>query len=239
MPSSITQQECMPSELIAAMAMVQRACHSGHDNETLISGPALHVAVSVGIVHNLLPALAGLSTELSARTPTISQHVTQLTQAQDAIAAALPAAPHPLTLLDEHVALALASDKPTPPDTWVGLHGALKITAMALMNISLDLRLQRPAKHDEAQCDALTMVCCQVMGNDLALNAGAQTGQFEGNAFQPLMAHRLLQSIRLLTDATTVFTEYFVRGLTMNHERISHGLASSLMLVTSRATPLN
>ena len=227
---------------------------------------ALHVAASVGVAHNLLPALAGLRAELSAKSEPcrrggqasaareIEGHLLQLAQAHEAIERALPAV-HRLSMHEsrspdfgQQVATALAQglDLPfvnapdglsslTSLDTLLSLHGALKSAALALMNISSDMR-QRALQTTSSttQCDALTMVCCQVMGNDVSLTIAAATGQFEGRTFKPLIAHNLLQSIRLLTDATTVFTEFFVRGITMSHEPISHGLASSLMLVTSR-----
>ncbi len=240
MPSSIAQQDCMPSELTAAMAMVQRAQALG-EKEMVVSAEcmALHVAASVGIAHNLLPALESLHAELSLRTPEVCEHLGPLAQAETAITAALPCA-LPSTVLGDHVANALIqADHPTSLDTWVNLHEALRLTALALMNISTDLHLHQPARQDQAQCDALTMVCCRVMVNDLALNMGQASGQFKEQGFQPLVAHKLLQSIRLLADATTAFTEYFVRGITLNRERISHGLANSLMLVTSGSAPIN
>jgi len=142
-------------------------------------------------------------------------------------------------------------------DTLVSLHGALKTTACALMKIANDLRLAAsgprsglgelslpenepgssimPGKVNPTQCEALTMVCCQVMGNDVALSIGAASGHFELNVFKPLIAHNLLQSIRLLADATTSFDEHCVRGLQANHERIAELVANSLMLVTALA----
>ncbi|MBC7702232.1 hypothetical protein [Aquabacterium sp.] len=257
--------EVMPSELIAAMAMVKRACaKASRDMEQvnpamaqaidlatsqIISDPcaALHVAASVGVAHNLLPALASLSAELE-----LSEHVAQLSLAHGAIMAALPCA-HQLVMhqstsmqVREQVAKALtdtlklpfvsAADAVTPVnamDNLVSLHGALKAAAVALNDIAQAMRDLPPAQHDAMQCDALAMVCRQVVGNDVALVTEADAGELDGHTFKPLVARKLLQSIRLLTDATTVFTEYFVRGVSVNRERISQGLASSLMLVTS------
>jgi len=142
-------------------------------------------------------------------------------------------------------------------DTLVTLHGALKSTATALMKIANDLRLAAsgprsglgelslpenepgssimPGKVNPTQCEALTMVCCQVMGNDVALSIGAASGHFELNTCKPLIAHNLLQSIRLLADATASFDEHCVRGLEARRERIAELVANSLMLVTALA----
>lgn len=265
--------ENMPSELIAAMAMVKRACaKASHDLEQvnpgmaqaidlatskIISDPcaALHVAASVGVAHNLLPALAGLCAELELTTDLKDQKkglalVAQLMLAHETIMAALPCA-HQLVMqqgtsrpVREQVAKALtltlslpfigAAETITPVsamDKLVGLHGTLKLAAIALNNIAEAMRDLAPAQQDATQCDALAMVCRQVKDNDVALATGAHADQLDGHTFKPLVAHKLLQSIRLLTDATTVFTEYFVRGITVSRDRISHGLASSLMLV--------
>jgi len=142
-------------------------------------------------------------------------------------------------------------------DTLVTLHGALKTAACALMKIANDLRLAAsgprsglgelslpenepgssimPGKVNPTQCEALTMVCCQVMGNDVALSIGAASGHFELNVFKPLIAHNLLQSIRLLADATASFDAHCVSGLEANRERIAELVANSLMLVTALA----
>jgi fumarate hydratase class II len=140
-------------------------------------------------------------------------------------------------------------------DTLVNLHGALKSAATALMKIANDLRLAAsgprcgigelslpenepgssimPGKVNPTQCEALTMVCCQVMGNDVALSVGAASGQFELNVFKPVIAYNLLQSIRLLADAAHSFDEHCVRGLTANRERVAELVDHSLMLVTA------
>ncbi|HEY0856510.1 MAG TPA: lyase family protein, partial [Albitalea sp.] len=92
-----------------------------------------------------------------------------------------------------------------------------------------------PGKVNPTQCEALTMVCCQVMGNDVALAIGAAGGHFELNTYKPLIAHNLLQSIRLLADACESFNEHCVRGLVANTERIAELVNGSLMLVTALA----
>jgi fumarate hydratase class II len=140
-------------------------------------------------------------------------------------------------------------------DTLVVLHGALKTAAVALMKIANDLRWLAsgprcglgeltlpsnepgssimPGKTNPTQCEALTMACCQVIGNDTALTVGAACGHFELNTFKPLIAYNVLQSIRLLSDATRSFNEHCVRGLSANRERIAELVANSLMLVTA------
>ena len=92
-----------------------------------------------------------------------------------------------------------------------------------------------PGKVNPTQCEALTMACCQVMGNDVALSIGASMGHFELNTFKPLIAHNLLQSLRLLTDATTSFDTHCVQGITADRARIAQLLGDSLMLVTALA----
>jgi len=142
-------------------------------------------------------------------------------------------------------------------DTLVTLHGALKTAATALNKIANDLRLAAsgprsgigelqlpenepgssimPGKVNPTQCEALTMVCCQVMGNDVALTMGGASGHFELNTYKPLIAHNLLQSIRLLADACKSFDEHCVKGLHANREHIVQLVANSLMLVTALA----
>lgn len=142
-------------------------------------------------------------------------------------------------------------------DTLVSLHGALKTAATALNKIANDLRLAAsgprsgigeltlpenepgssimPGKVNPTQCEALTMVCCQVMGNDVALTMGGASGHFELNTYKPLIAHNLLQSVRLLADACKSFNENCVKGLQANRERIAQLVANSLMLVTALA----
>lgn len=134
-------------------------------------------------------------------------------------------------------------------------HGALKALATALTKIANDvrwlasgprcglgeLRLPEnepgssimPGKVNPTQCEALTMACCQVMGNDVALTLGAASGNFELNVYKPLIAHNFLQSLRLLTDAMASFDLHCARGIEPDRERIAELLAHSLMLVTA------
>ena len=140
-------------------------------------------------------------------------------------------------------------------DGIVAASGALKTLAVALMKIANDLRwlgsgprcglgeLQLPAnepgssimpgKVNPTQCEALTMVCVQVMGNDTAIAIAGSQGNFELNVFKPVMIHNLLHSIRLLTDACRSFTDFLVVGLEPNRPQIQQYLENSLMLVTA------
>ena len=140
-------------------------------------------------------------------------------------------------------------------DTLVSAHGALKTLAVALMKIANDVRwlasgprcglgeLQlpenepgssiMPGKVNPTQCEALTMLCAQVMGNDVALSVGGASGNFELNVFKPLMAHNFLQSVRLLADGMRSFEHHCVRGIEPDRARIASLMAQSLMLVTA------
>ena len=134
-------------------------------------------------------------------------------------------------------------------------HGALKTLAAALMKIANDVRWLAsgprsglgeltipenepgssimPGKVNPTQCEALTMLCCQVFGNDVALNFGGASGNFELNVFKPLIAHNFLQSVRLLADGMASFEEHCVRGIDANRARIAELVQRSLMLVTA------
>ena len=140
-------------------------------------------------------------------------------------------------------------------DGLVAMHGALKTLAVALLKIANDIRWLAsgprsglgeiripenepgssimPGKVNPTQCEALTMLCCQVMGNDVAIGIGGASGNFELNVFKPLIAHNILQSIRLLTDGMHSFEHHCVQGITANRERIAELLERSLMLVTA------
>ncbi len=142
-------------------------------------------------------------------------------------------------------------------DALVAAHGALKTLAAALMKIANDIRWLAsgprsglgelslpenepgssimPGKVNPTQCEALTMICCQVFGNDVALNFGGASGNFELNVYKPLIAHNFLQSVRLLADGMASFEAHCVRGIEANPERIAELMARSLMLVTALA----
>ncbi|KPF66983.1 fumarate hydratase [beta proteobacterium AAP99] len=140
-------------------------------------------------------------------------------------------------------------------DALVAAHGALKTLAASLMKIANDVRWLAsgprcgigeitipenepgssimPGKVNPTQCEALTMLCAQVFGNDVAVNIGGASGNFELNVFRPMIAHNVLQSIRLLADGCTSFEEHCARGIEPNRERIAQLLDQSLMLVTA------
>jgi fumarate hydratase class II len=140
-------------------------------------------------------------------------------------------------------------------DPLVTAHAALKTLAVALMKIANDVRwlasgprcglgeLRLPAnepgssimpgKVNPTQCEAMTMVCCQVLGNDLALTVGAASGNFELNVFKPLIVSNFLHSLRLLTDGVISFDRHCASGIEADRARIAELLANSLMLVTA------
>ncbi|WP_203466032.1 class II fumarate hydratase [Enterobacter quasihormaechei] len=143
-------------------------------------------------------------------------------------------------------------------DALVHTHGALKGLAASLMKIANDVRWLAsgprcgigeisipenepgssimPGKVNPTQCEAMTMLCCQVMGNDVAVNMGGASGNFELNVYRPMVIHNVLQSIRLLADGMESFNEHCAVGIEPNRERISQLLNESLMLVTALNT---
>ena len=90
-----------------------------------------------------------------------------------------------------------------------------------------------PGKVNPTQCEALTMIAAQVMGNDVAVGIGGASGNFELNVYKPLIIHNVLQSVRLLADGMTSFDEHCARGIEADRERIAELLDRSLMLVTA------
>ena len=88
-------------------------------------------------------------------------------------------------------------------------------------------------KVNPTQCEALTMVCVQVMGNDVAVGMAGSQGNFELNVFKPLMIHNLLESMALLSDACDSFRSHCIEGLELNRERVQSLMQASLMLVTA------
>ena len=95
-----------------------------------------------------------------------------------------------------------------------------------------------PGKVNPTQSEALTMVCAQVMGNDVAITMGGATGHFELNVFKPMMAYNFLMSARLIGDACMSFNENCAIGIEANHARIKQNLDNSLMLVTALNTKI-
>ena len=142
-------------------------------------------------------------------------------------------------------------------DELVAAHGACKTLAAALMKIANDVRWLAsgprsglgeitipenepgssimPGKVNPTQCEALTMLCCQVFGNDVAINIGGASGNFELNVFKPVIIHNFLQSARLLADGMNSFDEHCARGIQANGPRIAELMERSLMLVTALA----
>ncbi|WJW96553.1 class II fumarate hydratase [Enterobacter pseudoroggenkampii] len=143
-------------------------------------------------------------------------------------------------------------------DALVHTHGALKGLAASLMKIANDVRWLAsgprcgigeisipenepgssimPGKVNPTQCEAMTMLCCQVLGNDVAVNLGGASGNFELNVYRPMVIHNVLQSIRLLANGMESFNEHCAVGIEPNRERISQLLNESLMLVTALNT---
>ena len=90
-----------------------------------------------------------------------------------------------------------------------------------------------PGKVNPTQCESMTMVCCQIFGNDVAINLGGASGNFELNVFRPLVIRNFLHSAKLLARACTNFNEHCARGIEANRERIGQLMRNSLMLVTA------
>ncbi|KAI7853155.1 fumarate hydratase [Circinella umbellata] len=140
-------------------------------------------------------------------------------------------------------------------DALVEAHGALNVLAVSLMKIANDIRFLgsgprcglgelslpenepgssiMPGKVNPTQCEAMTMVCSQVMGNNVAVTVGGSNGHFELNVFKPVMIKNVLQSIRLLADASNSFRKNCVVGIQANEKKISEIMNESLMLVTA------
>jgi fumarate hydratase class II len=145
-------------------------------------------------------------------------------------------------------------------DAIVEAHGALKQLAVSLNKIANDIRMLAsgprsgigeilipenepgssimPGKVNPTQCEAMTMVCAQVMGNDVAITIGGTQGHYELNVFKPLMASNFLQSAKLLGDACVSFDEHCAQGIEPNYTRINELVNNSLMLVTALNTKI-
>ncbi len=140
-------------------------------------------------------------------------------------------------------------------DALVHAHGALKTVAASLMKIANDIRWLAsgprcgigelrlpenepgssimPGKVNPTQSEALTMICCQIFGNDVAINFGGASGNFELNVFRPMIIHNFLQSTRLLADGCRSFADHCVAGIEARADRINSLVDQSLMLVTA------
>jgi fumarate hydratase, class II len=145
-------------------------------------------------------------------------------------------------------------------DAIVETHGALKMLAVSLNKIANDIRMMAsgprsgigeilipenepgssimPGKVNPTQCEALTMVCAQVMGNDVAITIGGTQGHYELNVFKPVMAANFLQSAILIGDACVSFDEHCAQGIEPNYTRIKELVDNSLMLVTALNTKI-
>ncbi|NNE14491.1 MAG: class II fumarate hydratase [Saprospiraceae bacterium] len=145
-------------------------------------------------------------------------------------------------------------------DAVVESHGALKTVAVSLMKIGNDIRMLAsgprcgigeitipanepgssimPGKVNPTQAEALTMAMAQVMGNDVAINVGGMSGQFELNVFKPMMIYNFLTSAQLIGDAAQSFSDNCIKGLKPNHKAINENLNNSLMLVTALNTKI-
>jgi len=212
------------------------------------SGYVAQLDHAEGLLKAMLPALSelaaggtavgtGLNThpQFGARVAAALAHVTELP---------FRSAPNKFAALAGH-------------DAMLAAHGAFKTLAAALMKIANDVRWLAsgprsglgeitipenepgssimPGKVNPTQCEAMTMLCCQVFGNDVAINIGGASGNFELNVFKPLIAHGFLQSLRLLADGMRSFDEHCARGIEANLDRIGALMERSLMLVTALA----
>ena len=211
-----------------------------------ISGWAAQLDVAMRAVDGALPSVYELALGGTAVGTGLNTHPEFAERAAAKIAdlTQLPfvSAPNKFAALAGHEAL-------------VALHGGLKTLAAALMKIANDVRWLAsgprsglgeitipenepgssimPGKVNPTQSEALTMVCAQVMGNDVAVGIGGGSGNFELNVYKPVIIHNVLQSIRLLGDACRNFNEFCATGIEANRARIDENLKRSLMLVTA------
>jgi fumarate hydratase class II len=210
------------------------------------SGYTTQMKNSIQRIKNVLPHLHELALGGTAVGTGLNTHIDFPVKAAAAIAkeTGIPfvTAPNKFEALAAHDAL-------------VEVHGALKTIAVSLMKIANDIRLLgsgprcgfaelnlpenepgssiMPGKVNPTQSEAMTMVCAQVLGNDVAVNIGGCMGHFELNVFKPVIVFNCLNSIRLISDACESFTDHCVSGITANTAQIKKHLDNSLMLVTA------
>jgi len=216
-----------------------------------ISGYAAQLSYGLRALKNTLPhlsqiALGGTAVGTGLNTPKdydvkVAEYISQFTG-------------HPFVTAPNKFE-ALASH-----DAIVETHGALKQLAVSLNKIANDIRMLAsgprsgigeilipenepgssimPGKVNPTQCEALTMVCAQVIGNDMAITVGGMQGQYELNVFKPMMAANFLQSAELLGDACHSFDIHCAQGIEPNHKRITELVNNSLMLVTALNTKI-
>jgi fumarate hydratase class II len=211
-----------------------------------ISGWVAQIDTSVHAIEASMPAVYELALGGTAVGTGLNTHVEYAERSARQIAqlTGLPfrSAPNKFAALGGHEAL-------------VALHGAIKTLATSLMKIANDVRWLAsgprsglgeitipenepgssimPGKVNPTQAEAMTMVCAQVMGNDVAVGIGGASGNFELNVFKPLIIHNVLQSVRLLGDACLNFDRFCAAGIEPNRPRIEENLSRSLMLVTA------
>ncbi|MEX8505941.1 class II fumarate hydratase [Leptothrix ochracea] len=209
-------------------------------------GYAAQLALAEATLHHALPAVHQLAIGGTAVGTGLNTHPDFGTRVAATLAARFNA---PLTVAENRFA-ALAGH-----EALVALHGGLRMLAVALTKIANDIRLMgsgpraglgelhlpenepgssiMPGKINPTQIEALTMVCAQVMGHDVAIGIAASQGHFELNVYKPLIAYDVLDSLRLLGDAMRSFAAHCVEGLLVNHVRTQALLDQSLMLVTA------
>jgi fumarate hydratase class II len=211
-----------------------------------ISGWVAQIDLSKAAVEAAMPAVYELALGGTAVGTGLNTHPEYAVRSarQIALLTGLPfkTAPNKFAALAGHEALVM-------------LHGALKTLAACLMKVANDVRWLAsgprsglgeitipenepgssimPGKVNPTQSEAMTMVCAQVMGNDVAVGIGGAMGNFELNVFKPLIIHNVLQSLRLLGDACINFEEFCASGIEANEARIKANLDQSLMLVTA------
>lgn len=211
-----------------------------------ISGWVAQIGLATGAIESALPSVYELALGGTAVGTGLNTHPEYAVRSARHIASltGLPfkTAPNKFAALAGHEPL-------------VALHGALKTMAVALMKVANDVRWLAsgprsglgeivipenepgssimPGKVNPTQSEALTMVCAQVIGNDVAVSIGGASGNFELNVFKPLIVHNVLQTIRLLGDACTNFNRFCAVGIEPNRARIDQNLGQSLMLVTA------
>jgi fumarate hydratase class II len=210
------------------------------------SGYVAQLDMNVEFIKAMMPALKELALGGTAVGTGINTHPKFAEQAASEISELTGthfiSAPNKFAALASHDAIVMAS-------------GTLKTLATSLMKIANDVRWLAsgpragfgelilpenepgssimPGKVNPTQCEALTMVCVQVMGNDTAISVAGSQGNFELNVFKPIMIYNLLQSITLLADSCHSFTEYAIKGMQANLTRIKQYVKESLMLVTA------
>ncbi len=216
-----------------------------------LSGYAMQLSYGLKALKNTLPhlselALGGTAVGTGLNTPEgydvlVAKYIADFTQMP------FVTAPNKFEALAAH-------------DAIVESHGALKQLAVALNKIANDIRMLAsgprsgigeifipanepgssimPGKVNPTQCEALTMVAAQVMGNDVAISVGGTQGHYELNVFKPMMAANFLSSANLIGDACVSFDEHCAQGIEPNHERIQSLVDNSLMLVTALNTKI-